>query len=75
MIEIKTYRLRKCSDISMEYSYFKVLDESEETIFDVSKSDEGEFRILFYEGASSKCMTIAMLNAIIEDAKDKIERD
>lgn len=73
MKEIKSYRLRKCSDIDMEYPYFEVVDNENTTIFDITKSDEGEFRILFYEGVSSKWMPVSMLETLIEDAKKKFD--
>ena len=72
MKAIKSYRLRKCSDVDMEYPYFEVIDNENTTIFDIAKSDEGEFRILFYEGASSKWMSVSMLEAIIEEVKKSL---
>ena len=73
MKAIQSYRLRKCSDVDMDNPYFEVLDDSETSIFDISKTDQGEIRILFYEGASSKYMPITMLDAIIHEAKKRLE--
>lgn len=75
MHEVKKYRLRKCSDVNMEYPYFEVLDDSDTILFDISKDDTGELRILFYDGVSSRQMLVAMLAQAIEDAKQLLEKE
>ena len=73
MEAINSYRLRKCSDIEMDNPYFEVLDENEVIIFDISKTDDGELSILFYEGVSAKYMSLLMLNKILDDVKNEFE--
>jgi hypothetical protein len=66
---ISDYRLRKCSDIEMEYPYFEVLDQEGIAFMDISRSDGGELRVLFYPEVSSKWMPLASLDSIIAEAR------
>lgn len=73
MKEIKSYRFRKCSDIAMEYPYFEILDQDENVVMDISKSDHGEFRILFYKDMSEKTMSMTMLEKIMSEVKKQYD--
>ena len=73
MKEIRSYRLRKCSDIDMEYPYFEILDQDETVIMDVSKTNEGELYILFYDGVLKKSIPVSMLYEIVNEAIKQIE--
>jgi hypothetical protein len=66
---ISGYRLRKCSDIEMEYPYFEVLDREGIAFMDISRPDGGELRVLFYPEISSKWMSLPSLESIIVEAR------
>lgn len=67
---ISGYRLRKCSDIDMEHPYFEVLDQDGMAFMDISKSDDGELRALFYPEISSKWLPLISLEAIMNEARE-----
>ncbi len=73
MNAIKNYRLRKCSDVNTEDPYFEVLDESEAIVFDISKTNEGDLEILFYEGVLSKSIPISMFYEIVQAVKKEYD--
>lgn len=72
MEQITTYGLRKCSDTEMEYPYFEVVDQNGVAFMDVSKTDNGEIRVLFYPAISSKCISLAHLEAVISEAREML---
>lgn len=72
MKKIDKYRVRACSDINLELPFFEVLDDEDTIIMDISKTDEGEFHILFYDGCSSKIIPLSLLEEIISEAKKLI---
>lgn len=67
---ISGYRLRKCTDIGMEYPYFEVLDQGGVAFMDISRSDDDELRVLFYPEISSKWIPLLSLEAIIAEVRE-----
>ena len=55
----------------MELPFFEVLDENNIILFDLSKTDQGEYEILFYEGCSSRSIKIELFNKMIHEAKNR----
>lgn len=72
MEKISGYQLRKCSDVEMEYPYMEVLDQNGTVFMDISMSDDGELRVLFYPGIASKWIDLRSLEDIINKAKGKL---
>lgn len=72
MNTVDEYRFRKCSDIDLELPFFEILDETDSVLMDVSKAEDGEFRVLFYEGCVSKSLSVNLLEEIIQEAKKLI---
>jgi len=72
MKNIEYGRLRKCSDINMEHPFFEFVDENEDILFDIARSDTNEIRIQFYDGVRSKSMSIDMFEKLIKEAKQEL---
>lgn len=68
MENISAYRLRKCSDIEMEFAYFEVLDQKDIPFMDVSKTDSGELRVTFYAEIASKWISLVTLEEVLAEA-------
>ncbi len=75
MSMIDEYRFRKCSDINLDLPLFEVLDDSDSVLMNISKSDDGEYRVLFYEECVSKRLSISLLQEIIQEGKDLIRKE
>lgn len=72
---VDEYKFRKCSDIGLELPFFEVLDDTGSVLMDISKSEEDEYRILFYEGCVSKSLSVPQLQEIIQEGKKLIESE
>ncbi len=70
---VTKYGFRKCSDIDLDYPFFEVLDDSGVTLMDISKSLEGEIQVLFYEGCSTKKVSMDLLKSILEEGQKLLQ--
>lgn len=70
---VKEYRLRGCTDNEMDLPFFEVLDNTDTILMDVSKSDEGEICILFYDDCPGKILSSQLLLEIIQEGQRLIE--
>ncbi len=59
----------------MESPFFEVLDEENVVIIDVSKTDDGKYQILFYDGCLSRKISVDLLETIIREAKTLIDKE
>lgn len=69
---VKDYRFRKCYDVRTDFVFFEVLDDTDSILLDISKNDNGEFQILFYEDLSSKILSVNQIEDIIKEGKKLI---
>jgi hypothetical protein len=72
MNTVNRYRFSKCYDVRSDLTFFEVLDETDSVLMDVSKSEDGEFRVLFYKGCISKSLSVQLLEEIIREGKKLI---
>jgi len=56
----------------MEHPFFEFVDENEDILFDIARSDTNEIRIQFYDGVRSKSMSIDMFEKLIKEAKQEL---
>lgn len=75
MKKILSLRLRKCTDINLELPFFEAVDDGGETILDISESADGERLVLFHKGCEGKILAVELLNQIIKDAYDLIDKE
>jgi len=69
---VDEYRFRKCSDVDLELPFFEILDEADSVLMDVSKSEDGVVRVLFYEECASKSISVQLLQEILREGEKLI---
>lgn len=72
----RTIRLRKTSPIDREYSVYEIIDERGDVLFDIGRSDEGEYEMALFDAERrGRVLALEQVLALVNEAQRLIAEE
>ncbi len=70
-----SFKTQKFSPIDRKHSIYELIDEDDNVLIDISRSDEGDYEMALHAAGAGKVLPLAVVVDFIEKAQSFLEKE